>query len=147
VSPFYVEFAIADEQRFDRLAKVFDALKAAKESDAWADESYWRRFFDTDQLAQFWSPTQAEADEHLRRWLAAPLETRSTDPSLRKPWTFMSMIGAFENGDYSLIACVRGGSQLRGRIEFEPHGHPYGGTGAVRKLIETFGHQVLEVKD
>ena len=35
---FFVEFEIADEDRFRRLAAVFDALRAAKQADEWRDD-------------------------------------------------------------------------------------------------------------
>src|SRR5207248_7653024 len=85
---FCVEFEIADEDRFRRLAAVFDALRAAKQSDAWRDDDYWLGFFDAESRSRFWWPTPAEQEDWNRRWFSTPVPQRFTDPSLVTPWYF-----------------------------------------------------------
>jgi hypothetical protein len=89
---------------------------------------------------------ESERADHLRRWFATPVETRFTDPSLETPWDFASMIDAFRNGDYRLIGLRR----LRpavARIEYEPFGDPYGGTGCMVALVEAYGFRVSQIQD
>lgn len=68
---------------------------------------------------------------------------RYTEPTLRHPWDFMSLFEAFKHGDYELGAIERL-SQEEAILPFEPFGHPYGGTGCMRALIEVFEHRVTE---
>jgi hypothetical protein len=138
---FFIEFEIAGEDRFRRLATVFGALRAAKESDEWRDDGYWLAFFDQEALSHFWWPTAAEAEEQSRRWFATPVPQRFTDPSLVTPWYFGSMIEAFRHGDYELLQCERVSENV-GRLSFYPYGWPYGGTGCMRALVESFGHRI-----
>jgi hypothetical protein len=141
VRTYCVEFAVADEDRFCRLAAAFDAVRTAIQSDDWRDDNYWLGFFDSEALSRFWRPTAAEREDWLRRWSATPAPQRFTDPSLVTPWDFGSMIDAFQNGDYELVGCERVSPKV-GRLLFEPHIWPYGGTGCMRALVEAFGHQV-----
>jgi hypothetical protein len=141
VAGFFVEFEVADEDRFRRLVAVFDALRAAKVADEWRDDDYWLAFFDAEARSHFWWPTAAEQDDWNRRWFSTPVPQRFTDPSLVTPWDFGSLIDAFRNGDYELLGCEQV-SERAGRLFFDPHGWPYGGTGCMRALVEAFGHRV-----
>jgi hypothetical protein len=146
MSDFFVEFEIADEDRYDRLQRVVGALVAAKRADSFGEDSAWLEFFDPEARSHFWWPTEKEEQDWLRRWYSTPLDRRWTDPSLETPWRFEAMIDAFKNGDYELLSCRRVSERL-GRIEFEPFGWPYGGTGCMRALIEAFGHRVTSEPD
>jgi hypothetical protein len=141
VTGFCVEFEVADKDRFRRLSAVFDALRAAKVADEWRDDDYWLGFFDAEARSRFWLPTPAEQEDWNRRWFSTPVPQRFTDPSLVTPWDFGSMIDAFRNGDYDLLACEQLSERV-GRLSFDPHGWPYGGTGCMRALVEAFGHRV-----
>ena len=146
LSNFYIEFEISDDTQFRKLSDVFDALVAAKASDDWKDDSYWLAFFDDAAKGNFWWPTEAELKDWKRRWFSTPLETRWTDPSLQMKWHFGSLIEAFRDGDYVLLACRRT-SDGHGRIEFDPRAWPYGGTGCMQWLAESFGHRVTDVRE
>jgi hypothetical protein len=146
VRDFFVEFEVADEQQFLKLSNVFASLIAAKASDDWKDEPYWLRFFDDAAKRTFWWPTDEELKDWERRWFSTPIATRWTDPTLRTKWLFGSLIDAFRNGDYALLGCRRT-SETHGRIEFDPHGFPYGGTERMRVLAESLGHRVVAVRD
>ena len=146
MSGFYVEFEGAGEPQLRKLTDVFTALQVAKQSDDWRDDAYWLAFFDAAARAHFWWPTEAERKDWERRWFSTPVETRFTDRSLRTKWDFGSMIEAFRHGDYDLVACRRT-SGNRARIQFDPHGDPYGGAGSMRALVEAFGHRVVGVSD
>ena len=54
---------------------------------------------------------------------------------------FGSMLDALKEGEYELLACER---EVRmGRLEHRPLAWPYGGTGALRALVEAFGFRVV----
>ena len=57
-------------------------------------------------------------------------------------WMFGSMIDAVSNGDFDLLDC-RPVAPGIARIEFDPHGWPYGGKGCMKALIESFGFRVM----
>jgi hypothetical protein len=146
MSGFYVEFQIESEAGFAKLAALYAALQEAKANDDWKNDEYWLKFIDEGARKHFWWPTEAESEEWRKRWFSTPIEKRFSDPSLQTKWEFASMIEAFRNGDYELLACRRS-SQERARIEFDPYGHPYGGTGCMRGLVEAFGQRVIEVRE
>lgn len=143
---FYIEFEIADDEQFRKLSEVFAALLTAKNSDDWKDDAFWLSFFNDDSKAHFWWPTEEEIKDWEQRWFSTPPEMRLSDPSLRHNWHFGSMIDAFRHSDNALLECRRT-SDGRARIEFDPYGHPYGGTECMRVLVESFGHRVVEVRD
>ena len=137
-----VNFKLADSNRFGMLQRVFDALRDAKNDDAIdADDKSWRSYFDDDALSHFWNPTPSELADWTRRWQATPVEQRLTDPTLQTPWDFESMIEAFQNGEYNLLRVVRT-SENTGSVQFEALAFPYGGTGCLHALIESFGGTV-----
>ena len=138
----YLEFELPEPARFERLVKVFDRLKRSKEQDSWPEIHSWLELFDDAAKATFWWPTADELAAWQRRWFSTPVESRFSDPSLETPWGFDSMIGAFEDGDYVLVVCRKVGDKL-GRLDFDPHGWPFGGTGCMRALIEAFGGRVV----
>jgi hypothetical protein len=146
VSDFFVEFEIVSEDGFGRLSAVFNALRHAKQSDRWQDDNYWLAFFDEDARSHFWWPSPEELKDWERRWFSTPVPDRFTDESLKTPWDFGSMIEAFRNGDYELVDCERI-TKKTGRLSFDPDGWPYGGTGCMRALVESFGHRVLAEPD
>jgi len=141
MADIFVEFEIVNDDRFSRLVAVFNALRVAKQSDEWRDDDYWLAFFDEQARSHFWWPTAAEMEDWNRRWFSTPVPERFTDPALATLWDFGSMIDAFQSGEYDLLACERRTDRI-GRLSFEPHGWPYGGSGCMTALIEAFGHKV-----
>jgi hypothetical protein len=145
--PCFVEFAVDDQARFDALCTAFAGLKHDKDADSWRVEEDWLELFDDAALAQFWWPTPEELNAYRERWESAPVPQRLYDPSFHPPsWDFSSMIEAFKNGDYTLVAC-RLAPEGRARLEFDPHGYPYGGTGCFHMLIQAFGFGVTGEDD
>lgn len=142
MSAAYLEFQLPEPARLERLLRVFERLKQAKQQDLWPNVSSWLDLFDEAANATFWWPTTEELDAWQRKWFSTPVEDRLADPALQTPWCFDSMIGAFEDGDYDLVDCRAVGAGL-GRFEFDPHGWPFGGTGCMRALIEAFGGRVI----
>jgi hypothetical protein len=134
-----VNFELADSSRFGMLERVFYALRDAKNGDGIdADDETWRSYFDNDALSRFWNPTPDELADWTRRWEATPVEKRFTDPTLKTPWDFQSMIEAFHYGEYNLLRVTRT-SENTGALQFEALACPYGGTGCMRALVECFG--------
>jgi|SRR5882672_11177287 len=146
MSNFYIEFEIESEAGFQKLATLYAALQEAKANDDWKNDAYWLRIIDEGVREHFWWPSEAEAEAWRRKWFSRPIEKRLSDPSLQTKWDYGSMIEAFRNGDYELLACRRSSNE-RARIEFDPYGHPYGGTECMRCLVEAFGHRVVEVRE
>jgi len=142
MTPAYLEFELPEPARLERLVRVFDGLKRAKEDDAWPAVQTWLELFDDAAKATFWWPTADELSAWQAKWFSTPVESRLADPNLETPWDFKSMIGAFQDGDYALVACRAVDARL-GRLEFDPHGAPYGGTGCMRALIDAFGGRVV----
>lgn len=142
----FIEFKVTDKDRFKTLCRVFDEIKTDKDADFWRNEEEWLAFFDEEARSHFWYPTEEEYNDWLRRWYATPVPQRWTDPSLETPWCFDAVFDAFQNGDYDLIVCRMISSDLA-RIEFDPYGYPYGGTGCMKALIESFGFVVIGEDD
>jgi len=140
----FIEFEIDDDQRFAMLAAVFDALRLAKHSGSFPSQAYWLTFFDASARSHFWWPTGEEKQDWERRWDATPVSERLTDPSLKTPWHFDSMLAAFQEGEYQLVACRRL-TENRGQLEFIPYAGPYGGTDCMQALIEAFGFRVIRI--
>ena len=146
MSSFYVEFAFLDESRFNGLQIAFERIRQAKDKGDWEDDNYWLQYFDDAARECFWWPTQLEIEDWQRRWFSTAVEQRFTEPSLRTPWIFGSMIDAFRNGEYELLACQKMSDSV-GRLEFLPHSYPYGGTDCMVALVESFGCRVLHIEE
>lgn len=132
----FVEIEGDDGAPLTALERVVAALAHAKEAGEWHDDDHWIAFFDEAARTRFWWPTDSERADYFRRWRATPAATRRTDPSLRVPWDFGSiMIDAFRNGDYRIIGVRRIRSGVA-RLEFDPLSDPYGGTGCMIALVE-----------
>jgi hypothetical protein len=139
----FLEFEISDSARLEILMKVFAALQQAKKSGVFQGEAYWLDFFDETARSYFWWPTEMEIHDWKRRWDATPVSRRSTNESLKTPWLFGSMIDAIHNGEYELVRCIPI-SEGVGRLLFQPLADPFGGTDALRILIESFGFRVIK---
>jgi hypothetical protein len=141
---WYVEFCVDDEERFVRLKNIYDALRVAKDAGQFEYSEDWLKFLAPDDISRLWWPTEDELEERRRIWYSTPVALRNQIP--RSGWTFESLIGAFNNGDYAIENCERL-SPRAGRLVFDPWGHPYGGTEPFQGLIEAFGFAVTEVSD
>ena len=139
---FCVQFSLASEDRFEMLNAVVLALRDAKAGEFTdAADPYWKTLFDDDALKSFWWPTPEELADWQRRWQSTAPDKRLKDPKLKTPWDFASMIDAFESGDYDLVE-LRLLDDGSGQLLFDPHGFPFGGTGCMHALIESFGGTV-----
>ena len=137
----YVEFAYSDERQLESITQVFEALREAKRSGEFRDDAYWLEFFPDSARSTFWWPTPRELDAWKERWFSTPTPQRWSEPSLKTPWIFGSMIEAFENGEYELLRCRRVEAGVA-RLEFDVHAYPFGGTRCMHALIAAFGGQI-----
>jgi hypothetical protein len=142
----YVEFSVPDGSALDRLRSVAAELKRQKEGDAIRDEAHWLPYFNEDDRAEFWWPTEAESERWNSFWFSTPLPQRHNPEMPTPPWDFGSMIDAILDGEYELIGVARFGSG-QARFDIDPHAYPYGGMGAVRALVRSFGHIITSFDD
>ncbi|WP_126226179.1 hypothetical protein [Burkholderia ambifaria] len=140
-----VEFESNGEKALQRLTEFFDLVKAAKDSDEPADESQLSAYLTDCERSYFSNLTAEEMAEWNEYWFSTPLPKRHSPEMLTPQWDFASMLDAFWNGDYDLIA-IRPRA-TRHVLEFNPYGYPYGGTGSLVALVECFGHQVVGIGD
>ena len=147
MNPFTIYFNIVDEERFAMAVRAYDHIRQCKEAEKWPEtDNEWKLYFDQQALSHFWWPTQEEKDDWARRWTATPVPQRFTEPSLKTPWDFMSMFDAFQNGEYTLLPIERVNPKS-GILPFDPHSHPYGGTGCMQAFLESFELEVTHVDD
>lgn len=142
----YLEFAVEDLTRFELLQRIFERLKQDKATDQIGDDSQYLEYFDQEARSYFGWYSEEENQAWLKRWLDTPYETRWKDPSLQRRWHFCSMIDAFRNGEYALQSCHLIEPKLA-RLTYLPWAGPYGGTGCMRALIESFGFSVTAASD
>lgn len=140
-----VEFESNGERPLQRLTEFFGLVKAVKDSDEPADESQLLAFLTDGERSYFSNHTPDEKAEWNEYWFSTPLPKRHSPEMLIPQWDFASMLDAFWNGDYDLIAIQP--RATRHVLEFNPHGYPYGGTGSLVALVECFGHRVVGVDD
>ena len=142
MSAAFIEFRVNSHGCFQRLRDVFVALQQSKTSGDWQNEEYWLAYFNDEERATFWWPSERELMEWEQRWFSTPLPDRWSDPTLKTPWIFRSMIDAFKNSEYELKDCRIVTGDIA-RLEFVPYSHPYGGTGCMEALIHAFGFSIL----
>jgi hypothetical protein len=85
MSTAFIEFKVSGEYRFQRLRGVFVALQNAKASHAWQSDEYWLQYFNEEERATFWWPSEEELNEWKQRWFSTSLPERWSDPTLRTP--------------------------------------------------------------
>ncbi|WP_152554469.1 hypothetical protein [Burkholderia sp. A1] len=141
----YVEFESNGEKGLQRLTEFFNFVKAAKDSDEPADESQLSAYLSDAERAYFSNLTAEEMAEWNEYWFSTPLPKRHSPQMPTPGWDFASMLDAFWNGDYDLIAIQP--RETRHALEFNPHGYPYGGTASLVAMVQCFGHRVVGVDD
>ena len=158
---YYIEFQIGNLTRFASLQKMFAKLKQVKNDlieDIYltektnsdyvdpVDNFQWRDYLDDKAIEWFNDTFDFNSEEGIIYWklleLTAP-EIRFQHPFFKTPgnWYFESMLDAILNGDYTLIALVKEKGN-RGCLYYNPRAYPFGGSGSLIELIESFGNQV-----
>lgn len=142
----FIDFIVRDEPALERLSKVSAEFQRQKEGDAQADDEHWLPFFERSDRAAFWWPTEAEWKRWNDFWFSTPLPQRHSPEMPSPPWHFGSMVEVILESEYDIVG-VRRTDSKQARLEFDPHGYPYGGTGALRALIRAFSHEVTGFDD
>ncbi len=142
----YIEFKVNDLARFKLLLSVFQKIKADKDNDSFLDTDEYLKFFDEKAKSYFGWYSEEEIKRWSKRWFSTPIEKRWTDPNLKMKWNFGSMLACFKDGNYDLLSCEMISEEIA-RINYHPFAFPYGGTGCMQALIESFGFEVIEISD
>lgn len=142
----YLEFAVADLGRFELLQRIFERLKHDKAANQIGDDAQYLEYFDQVARDYFGGYTEEENQAWLKRWQATPYKKRWQAPSLQRRWHFGSMIDLIRNGEYQLQHCHLIEPGLA-HLTYLPWAYPYGGTGCLRALIESFGFSIKAVSD
>ena len=159
---YYIEFKIGDITRFAYLKKMFAKLKEVKDNliqdiyliDKQTSSGYvdpvdnfqWKEYLDPQAIEWFNDTFDFNSEEGIIYWKLLELtepEIRFQHPFFKTPgnWYFESMLDAIFNGDYNLIALVKEGA--RGCLYYNPRAYPFGGTGSLIELVESFGNQII----
>ena len=158
----YIEFEIGDLNRFASLQKMFAKLKEVKNDliqDVYltekqtssdyvdpVDKFQWRDYLDNKAVEWFDDTFDFNSEEGIIYWKLLELtepENRFQHPFFKTPgnWYFESMLDAIFNGDYSLIAVVKEQGD-RGCLYYHPRAYPFGGSGSLIELLESFGNKI-----
>ena len=141
-----VEFKVNDLERFDLLRNIFQKIKADKDNDSFQDADAYLQFFDEKAKSYFGWYSEEEIKKWSEKWFSTSIETRWTAPSLKMKWDFSSMMESFKDGEYELLSCEMI-SEETARMNYDPFAFPYGGTGCMQALIESFGFEVEKISD
>jgi hypothetical protein len=141
----FVEFIVNDLKRFEMLRKVFNELKKSKNTDSFEEDDFYLSFFDEKAKSYFGWYSAEENFEWSEKWFATPYEQRWNNPDLERKWDFGSMIDAFKNVEYELLNCEMV-SEDKAKITFDPWAYPFGGTGCLKALVESFGFEITKEK-
>ena len=142
----FVEFDVQDEPTLERLSKVTAEFQRQKEGDATAEDAHWLPYFESSDRTSFAWLSEEEMKRWNEFWFSTPLPHRHSPEMPTPQWSFGSMVDAILVGDYDIIG-IRSTAPNRARLEFDPHGYPYGGTGSLRALIRAFGHKITGFDD
>ena len=145
--PCFIQFEVANVEALERLTTIVAAFQADKSEGNGRSAEEWASAFLPNELNTFWHPDDRERQAWDTYWFSTPLPERHRPEMPTPPWHFGSMLEAvIENGDYDLIG-IRTLQNGEGRLEYNPHGDTYGGTGALRALVRAFGHRVIGMDD
>ena len=153
----YIEFLQKDEVSLGRTIELFGMIRDEKNLDLESesnesdeivteiDDTVFINYLTEAERAYFWNFSAEESQEYSDERFATPVEIRHSSQWLHPQWHLESMLDAFWNGDYDLIAIQE--ENNRYYLTFDPHGYPYGGTGCMVALLECFSNQVIGIDD
>lgn len=141
----YVEFVPKDAESLRRTDALFQAIGAAKESGMRPEDAVLTGYLNDEERACFWNPSPDEEREWNAHWSSTPVDVRLSPDMVTPGWHFGSMLDAFWNGEYELVAIQE--ENGRHYLTFDPFAYPYGGTGCMVALLECFGHTVTGIED
>lgn len=138
----FIEFEIDNNDNFGKFQEMFNDLRDSKnKGELDCEDARWIDYYDDEQIEYFWWPTQEEEKAYWELFNSLPFDQVTTDERLKKPWDFESMIDAIRSGEYDLASCNQTCDNI-GRLEFDTWSWPYGGAGALKALIESFGFKI-----
>ena len=164
-------FAKLKEVKNNLIQEAYLIEKASSDYVDPVDNFQWRDYLDEKAIEWFDDTFDFNSEEGIIYWKLLELtepENRFQHPFFKTPgnWYFESMLDAILNGDYSLIALVKeqgdkpscevcsrsdtsatqlranGMASLRGCLYYNPRAYPFGGSGSLIELIESFGNQI-----
>lgn len=138
----YIKFKVASEAKLERLIVVVSEISKRKHLDDWKEDTYWREFFESDELKYFTELTESQIQEWDKFWNETPVKTRLSAEMPTPGWDFGSMIDAIYHGDYETVN-VKLIENSEALLEIEPRGWPYGGLEPLKALIRSFAHEIL----
>jgi hypothetical protein len=99
----YIEFAVTDHERLKALQSFFNKLKTDKDEENIGDDEQYLSLIDDSTRKCFRWSTPEENALWAEKCFSTSVETRFTDPLLKRGWDFGSMMDAFESGEYSMM--------------------------------------------
>jgi hypothetical protein len=141
----YVEFNPKDSISLRRSIDFFELIKSSKNQDEPPDEAQLANFLSDAEQSYFWNPTPQEQAAWSKEWFSTPIPIRHSPQMLLPEWQFGSMLEAFWQGDYALGSIQDNARQYV--LTFSPNGYPFGGTGCMVAMLESFGHEVTGIED
>ena len=141
----YVEFRPKDSESLQRTKDFFGMIKAAKQLDDSPQDTQFLDFLSENERSYFWNPTPEEQAAWSKHWFSTPIEIRHSPQMLMPKWQFGSMLDSFWQGDYELDSIKEDSG--RHLLTFNPNGYPFGGTGCMAAMLESFGHKVIGTDD
>jgi len=122
----FIEFDIEGGQNFKDLDHAFQLIKEAKNNNKPQPDEYWLQHFPDYSLKHFYF---LETDKK---------PTFETAPLEEFTWHFYSLIELLQvNYDIEYVTCSKL-SDNQGRLEYSPHGYPYGGISGLITLVASF---------
>jgi len=119
---FYIAF-IGTADRFAALSRFFDRLVSAKSA-----------------ISETATPDGVQALVRDSAWIDS-LDSQAIEKLTREgAWALEDILDCVLEGEYTLVAVTFDGRS--GRLIYEPWAYPFGGTDALKALVETFGLEV-----
>lgn len=134
LNPEYIEFKIADIQKFEDMKRVYDLIAEAKNSGEPKPDKFWIENFPSYSLKHFF---------FLKTDLKPDFETAKKEKNI---WHFYAMTNLLQlDLDVEFIGCERTGEI--GRLEFSSNGYPYGGITGLTLFLNSFDCKALKIDE
>ena len=141
----YVEFTHHGGASLERLEKFVGTVKSEKDLTAAEVDKSWIHFFTEDEMAGFWWPAKDKVEQVRKAWGDVPV-FRIADRKMKRDWDIYSMFTVLRECEYVLVGVREVGPVLY-RVEFDPAGYPFGGTGSLQRTVAALGGTVVVVDD
>lgn len=142
---FGIRFNLGNEEHFEALQQLFEAIKKDKDNDSPRSEEEWIGFVPEELKSNFVWPDKDERDEWIEFSRNRPIAIPDVADQISAKWDFYCIVDAFHNGDYDLLQCNKVNNSYE--MHIYPYGYPYGGLGPLIALAEGFGFQIVGVNE